>query len=338
MKKILVTGAAGFIGFHTVLKFLSKNFIVYGVDNLNNYYSQKLKKDRVKQIKKFCKKNNKKFFFYKKDITDIKFLKKVFQKNKFKYIVHLAAQAGVRYSVSNPQPYVQSNLLGFVNILELAKAYKVKHLIYASSSSVYGANKNKIFSEKNSASYPMNLYAATKRSNEIIAHSYSYLYKLHTTGLRFFTVYGPWGRPDMSYFSFVRNIFKDTKINIYNYGKHKRDFSYIDLIVNGIYEVYLKAQKSIKLLNSNKSYVPFEIYNLATGKPQTLMKFIKTIENITKKKFKKNYINLQPGDIQNTFADTRKFKSRFNLNNKTSLENGLKNFITWYKSYYKINK
>jgi UDP-glucuronate 4-epimerase len=156
--------------------------------------------------------------------------------------------------------------------------------------------------------------------------------------LRFFTVYGPWGRPDMSYFSFVRNIFKDTKINIYNYGKHKRDFSYIDLIVNGIYEVYLKAQKSIKLLNSNKSYVPFEIYNLATGKPQTLMKFIKTIENITKKKFKKNYINLQPGDIQNTFADTRKFKSRFNLNNKTSLENGLKNFITWYKSYYKINK
>jgi len=247
----------------------------------------------------------------------------------------------VRYSVSNPQSYVQSNLLGFVNILELSRKYKIKHLIYASSSSVYGINKKKIFSEKDLAGHPINLYAATKRSNEIIAHSYSYLHKLPTTGLRFFTVYGPWGRPDMAYYSFVKNLYENKKINIHNFGKHKRDFSYIDLIVDGIYEVFLKTKKNIKKkLNKQSPDLRnglFEIYNLATGQPKKLMTFIKTIEKITGKKFKKNYIAMQPGDIENTFADTKKFKLNFNSSNKTSFENGLNNFITWYKKYYKIN-
>jgi len=341
MEKILVTGAAGFIGFHTILKFLDNDFIVYGIDNLNNYYSPKLKRDRIKEIKKFSRINQKSFFFYKNDITNIKFLEKIFLKKKIKYVIHLAAQAGVRYSVSNPQSYVQSNLLGFVNILELSRKYKIKHLIYASSSSVYGINKKKIFSEKDLAGHPINLYAATKRSNEIIAHSYSYLHKLPTTGLRFFTVYGPWGRPDMAYYSFVKNLYENKKINIHNFGKHKRDFSYIDLIVDGIYEVFLKTKKNIKKkLNKQSPDLRnglFEIYNLATGQPKKLMTFIKTIEKITGKKFKKNYIAMQPGDIENTFADTKKFKLNFNSSNKTSFENGLNNFITWYKKYYKIN-
>jgi UDP-glucuronate 4-epimerase len=341
MEKILVTGAAGFIGFHTILKFLDNDFIVYGIDNLNNYYSRKLKKDRINEIKKFSRVNKKSFFFYKNDITNIKFLDKIFLKKKIKYVIHLAAQAGVRYSVSNPQSYVQSNLLGFVNILELSKKYKIKHLIYASSSSVYGINKKKIFSEKDLAAHPINLYAATKRSNEILAHSYSYLHKLPTTGLRFFTVYGPWGRPDMSYYSFVKSLYDNKKINIHNFGKHKRDFSYIDLIVDGIYEVFLKTKKNttkkLNKLTADISSGPFEIYNLATGKPKKLMTFIKTIEKITGKKFKKNYITMQPGDIKNTFADTKKFKLNFNLSDRTSLEKGLNNFIIWYKNYYKIN-
>ena len=340
MQKVLITGAAGFIGFHTIKKFLINNYTIYGVDNLNNYYSQKLKKDRIEFLKKFSKKNKKNFFFFKKDITEINFLEKLFLKHKFKFVIHLAAQAGVRYSVTNPQPYVQSNLLGFVNILELSRRYKIKHLIYASSSSVYGLNNEINFKEIYSAAHPINLYAATKRSNELLAHSYSHLYNLKTTGLRFFTVYGPWGRPDMAYFSFLKNLFENKPIKIHNFGKHKRDFSNIDLIVDGIFKVFKDKKKQIRKkplkLTPDRGEGPFHIYNLASGKPQPLMKFIKIIEKITGKKFKKTFVGMQAGDIKSTSADTSKFNSRFRLNKKTTLEKGLSEFVDWYKKYYKI--
>lgn len=339
MQKVLITGAAGFIGFHTIKKFLNQNYEIYGIDNLNNYYSQKLKRDRITFLKKISRKDKKKFIFFKKDITEISFLEKLFSKHKFKYVVHLAAQAGVRYSVTNPQPYVQSNLLGFVNILELSRRYRIKHLIYASSSSVYGLNNEISFKESNSASHPINLYAATKRSNELLAHSYSHLYNLRTTGLRFFTVYGTWGRPDMSYFSFLKNLYENKTIKIHNYGKHKRDFSHIDLIVEGIFQVFKdKRVRKKKHIQSkpDSGQGPFEIYNLATGQPQSLMKFIKIIEKITKKKFKKTFVGIQPGDIKTTSADTSKFNLRFKINKKITLQKGLSEFIDWYKKYYKI--
>ncbi len=224
MQKVLITGAAGFIGFHTIKKFLKENYEVHGIDNLNSYYSQKLKKDRILFLKKYAKNKNRNFIFYKKDLKTIKFLDKLFLKHRFKYIIHLAAQAGVRYSVSNPQPYVQSNLLGFVNILEISRKYKIKHLIYASSSSVYGLNYENKFKENYSAAHPINLYAATKRSNELLAHSYSHLYNLKTTGLRFFTVYGPWGRPDMSYFSFLKNMYENKPIKFITLGNIREIF------------------------------------------------------------------------------------------------------------------
>jgi len=338
--KVLITGAAGFIAYHTIKKFLDKNYTVYGIDNLNDYYSTKLKKDRLVELKKFAKKNNKNFFFFRNDVNNISFLKKLFIKHKFKNVIHLAAQAGVRYSITNPGPYVKSNLLGFVNILELCKQFKVKHLIYASSSSVYGLNKNNIFSEKNTASHPLNLYAATKRSNELLAHSYSFLHNLKTTGLRFFTVYGPWGRPDMAYYSFVNNLYKNKKINLYNYGVHKRDFSYIDYIVEGIYLIFkdkkVSSLKHIKKLTSDQSIAPFQIYNLATGKPETLKKFIKIIEKHTSLKFKKKLVPYQPGDIKDTYAETKKFQSKFKISSKITLDKGLSNFIDWYKSYHGI--
>ncbi len=339
--KILVTGAAGFIAYHTIKKFLQKNYQVYGIDNLNNYYSTKLKKDRVKDLKIFAKKNNKKFFFFKKDINNILFLRKLIKKHKFKNVIHLAAQAGVRYSVTNPEPYVKSNLLGFVNILELCKQNKVEHLIYASSSSVYGLNNKKIFSEKNDATHPLNLYAATKRSNEMLAHSYSFLHNLKTTGLRFFTVYGPWGRPDMAYYSFLNNLYKNKAINLHNHGIHKRDFSYIDHIVDGIFQIFNnkknKKLQKIKNLSPDQSLGPFQIYNIATGKPKTLMEFVNTIEKLTGKKFKKKFIGYQAGDIENTYADTKKFKLNFKITSKVSLKLGLSKFIDWYKNYYNIN-
>ena len=326
---ILITGAAGFIGYHTVREILRNGHYVVGLDNLNDYYSVKLKKDRLNDLKK--KTDSKNFKFYKADLENITFLKKIFKKHNIKIVINLAAQAGVRYSLKNPNPYIKSNIQGFVNLLEICKKNKIDHFIFASSSSIYGKTKKIKFSENDKAVSPVSLYASTKRCNEIIAHSYSHLYNLQITGLRFFTVYGAWGRPDMAYFKFVNHIINGKEIEIYNYGNHTRDFSYIDHIVNGILSVVKnKKNKSIK----RKKY---EIYNLANGKPIKLMSFISVIEKILNKKAKKKYIELQDGDVEKTYANVKKFETHYKLKKSDNLKYGILKFIKWYKKYYKKN-
>ena len=317
----LVTGCAGFIGFHLSLKLLNTKKVVIGIDNLNNYYDPKLKKDRLDILKKF-----KNFKFFKINIQS-KEIDKIFKNNKIKYVINLAAQAGVRYSISNPETYIKSNLMGFYNLIEHSKKYKIKHFIYASTSSVYGENKNTKFKEKHSIEKPLQLYAATKSANEMIAYSYSNIFKLHTTGLRFFTVYGPWGRPDMSLFKFVKNGLLNKKIEIFNYGKHLRDFTYVDDIVFYI-------DKIIKLKTNTKKNIPHDVYNIGGGSPIKLMSFIKIIEKKLKLKFKKKFLNLQKGDIVRTSADNNKLISKFKVKKFTKIEVGISNFIDWYKKYY----
>ena len=280
--KILITGAAGFIGYHTIKIILSTNpeFKIIGIDSINNYYSQKLKIDRIKDLKKQHKKN---FVFKRINICNKKKLNKLFKKSKFHTVVNLAAQAGVRYSLKNPEAYFENNLRGFFNILEASRTFKIKHLISASTSSVYGDNDISTFNVKKPADHPIQFYAATKRSNEIIGHAYSYINKLPITFLRFFTVYGPWGRPDMSLFLFVKNILQNKPINVYNFGKHSRDFTYIDDIVNGIQKVVKKIPKKNKKWNPKKpdqssSTAPFKILNLGNGKRINLLRYIKVIE------------------------------------------------------------
>jgi UDP-glucuronate 4-epimerase len=336
----LITGVGGFIGFHVAKSLLIKKKSIYGIDNLNDYYDTELKKNRIRLLKKIAKKNKVNFFFYKKDLNDIVFLKNLFKKKSFTKVIHLAAQAGVRYSINNPEPYVRSNLLAFVNILEMCKHFKIKHLIFASSSSVYGLTKEIPFSEKNNVSHPLNLYAASKRSNEVIAHSYSYLYNIRITGLRFFTVYGPWGRPDMAYFLFVKSIMKNKKIYINNFGKHKRDFSYIDYVVDGVIEIYnsknIKKKINLSKLTPADSVAPFEIFNLASGRPIKLMDFINTIENILGRKSKKVFLKYQKGDVKDTYADNKKFFKSYKARPNIDIKTGLSHFINWYKEYYKI--
>ena len=317
---ILITGVAGFVGYHTAKKYLKNRHNVVGIDNINNYYEVSLKKKRIDDLKKSFSSNT--FIFLKGDLNNIKFLKKIFKKKKFDIVINLAAQAGVRYSLKNPNPYIKSNIQGFVNLLEVCKTNSIKHFIFASSSSVYGKTNKVKFSENDKAVSPLSLYASTKRCNEIIAHSYSHLYNLKITGLRFFTVYGPWGRPDMAYFKFVKNI------QVYNYGKHVRDFSYIDHIVDGIYVVSKnKLKKNVKLSN-------FEIFNLANGNPLTLGYFINIIEKKLKTVAKKKYLKLQDGDVKKTYADTRKFTRCYGLKNKVNINSGISKFVSWYKSYY----
>ena len=335
--KILVTGTAGFIGFHLAKKLLNAGHTVIGIDNLNNYYDVNIKKNRIKYLKKL----NKKFYFFKVDISDTGFVKKFLSKD-FKYIINLAAQAGVRYSIKNPHAYVNSNLVGFVNIIELAKKKKIKHLLYASSSSVYGYSKKDIYKETDPVDHPMQLYAATKRSNELIAHSYSSLFNLPTTGLRFFTVYGPWGRPDMSIFLFVKNIIEKKPINIFNFGKHERSFTYIDDIVNGIYILINKipkkqiAKKNKKNLRVDESYAPYNIINLGNDKSVKLMDLVEKIETILGIKSKKKFLKIQPGDISKTKASVKKLKLVNEGFSKTNIQTGLVKFIEWYKKYYNI--
>ena len=325
--KILITGAAGFIGYHTCNYFLKNNHSIVGIDNFNNYYDLKLKKDRVTDLKKKYK--NRKFKLFNIDLNNNRKLSILFKKEKFDIVVNLAAQAGVRYSLKNPTPYINSNIKGFVNILEKCKEYKIKNFVFASSSSVYGKTKKNIFSETDKATSPLSLYASTKRCNEIIAHSYSHLYGLKITGLRFFTVYGPWGRPDMAYYKFVKNILQKKPIQVYNYGNHTRDFSYIDHVVKGIYLVALEKNKK---KNNSKN---FEIYNLANGKPQSLKYLIKIIEKKLKMTSIKNYVGLQQGDVEKTFANTKKFVKEYGIKGSTNLETGISIFIKWFKSYYK---
>jgi UDP-glucuronate 4-epimerase len=332
---ILVTGCAGFIGFHISKKLAKKKIKVIGIDNINSYYSTKIKKDRISELKKF-----KSFTFFKFSLTNHKKLDAITKKFKPKFIIHLAAQPGVRYSIKNPMAYVKSNLIAFTNILEVCRHNSIKHLIYASSSSVYGASKSQPYKENDSASHPLAFYGATKRANELMAHSYSYLYNLPTTGLRFFTVYGPWGRPDMALFLFVKNIFNRKPINIFNYGNHIRDFTFIDDIVEGIYKTIFKIPTKTKNNNfkdPSTSTAPFEILNIGNNHPTTLMEYIEEIERQLGKKAIKNFMPLQKGDIGSTFANKNKLFKAIKFTPKTSVRSGIKKFINWYLDYYKLN-
>ncbi len=323
--KILITGCAGFIGYHTCLKYLSsKRNIVVGLDSLNSYYSTKLKKDRLKELKKKSKKN---FKFIKVDICNFNFLIKKIGNYKFDLVIHLAAQAGVRYSIENPSAYIRSNINGFFNILEFVKKNNIKHLIFASSSSVYGNSSDFPLLESDPTNSPLQLYAATKKSDEVIGSAYSYLYKIKITAIRFFTVYGPWGRPDMSLFKFVKNIKNNKKIDLYNYSKHTRDFTYIDDLINGI-DLIKKNNNSY--FNKDR---PFRIFNIGSDNPITLNKYVSIIERKLKKKAFRNYKKLQMGDIKKTHASIDKIK-KLGYIPKTNPEKGISNFIDWFEDYY----
>ena len=333
--KILVTGCVGFIGFHLSKKLILNGHTVIGVDSINNYYGIKIKLDRLKILKKISKK----FIFKKGDISNNFFLEKVFKKFKIDQVINLAAQAGVRYSIENPKAYLDSNLVGFFNILECSKKFKIKHLIYASTSSVYGNNSKLPFKESRHADHPIQFYAATKRSNEIMAHSYSHLYGLPTTGLRFFTVYGPWGRPDMALFIFTKNILKGHKIDLFNFGNHIRDFTYVDDIVEPIIRLLKKPpkkmNKNLKKNDPSESYAPFKIYNIGNNKPKKLKEFVKAIEDKVGKKAKINLKPLQKGDVYETYADTSKIYKSTGYKSKTDIDIGISNFVDWFRNYYK---
>lgn len=319
---ILITGCAGFIGFSLTKSLLKKNNIkVYGIDNLNTYYDINLKKNRLKILKK-----NKNFIFKKADICKYDTLDNFFKKNKINYVVNLAAQAGVRYSISNPRKYLESNVVGFFNILECSKKYKIKHLVYASTSSVYGDNKKLPLEEEYNTDKPISFYAATKKSNEVMAYSYSYIYNLRTTGLRFFTVYGPYGRPDMSLFKFTKSIKNSQPISFFNKGNHERDFTYIDDVVNAI-------QKSLFLKKINN--IPYEIFNVGSNDPIHLKNFLKIIEKTLKKTAVINLEKFQLGDVKKTHASIKKISKATNFKIKTSVKYGVEKFIKWYNEYYK---
>ena len=335
-KKVLVTGAAGFIGFHLSNLLLKEGYTVVGIDNLNDYYDVKLKYGRLDILKE---KEN--FLFKKIDLKDKEKIDKLFADECFDYVINLAAQAGVRYSIENPYAYVDSNLIGFVNILEACRHNPVKHLLYASSSSVYGGNKITPFSTEHQVDHPVSLYAATKKSNELMAHTYSHLYKIPTTGLRFFTVYGPWGRPDMAYFSFTDNILNGKPIKVFNHGKMERDFTYIDDIVEGIYKLLSLAPESNAEWDETKdnlseSFAPYKVYNIGNNQPVQLEKFISVLEDKIGNKAKRIYMEIQPGDVVRTYADTSDLEKTINFKPSTSIEDGLEKFTTWYKEFYNI--
>ena len=332
--KILVTGSAGFIGSALTIRLLERGNSVVGIDNHNEYYDPELKENRLKRFVDHPNYNHQKI-----DLADQTKVEHVFKEFKPQKVVNLAAQAGVRYSMENPMAYVNSNIVGFLNILECCKFFNINHLVYASTSSVYGSNTMMPFSEHVSANHPLSFYAATKKSNELMAHTYSYLYGLPTTGLRFFTVYGPWGRPDMALFKFTKAILDEKPIDVFNYGKHTRDFTYIDDIVEGV----LNALDNIAKPNTNwdgnfpdpaSSNVPWNIYNIGNNKPVQLMDYIKALEMALGKKAKINFLPLQPGDVPDTFADVTNIKKAFKYSPNTLVADGVKKFVKWYKEYY----
>lgn len=332
---ILVTGAAGFIGFHLSGRLCKEGYSVTGIDNLNDYYDVNLKHARLNQLTSLPD-----FEFHQLDLTDKKGVDDLFRKNNFTYVVNLAAQAGVRYSLTNPYAYLESNLHGFLNILEACRHHKTEHLIYASSSSVYGANKKMPFSVHHNVDHPISLYAASKKSNELMAHTYSALYNLPTTGLRFFTVYGPYGRPDMALFIFTKAILEGIPIEVYNHGKMKRDFTYIDDIVEGITRLVPKVPTGNKSWNGTTpdaatSFAPYKLFNIGNNKPVELMRFIEVIEEKLGKKAIKNLMPLQTGDVPETFADVDDLIQEVGFKPATSIEDGIGKFIEWYKDYYK---
>tara|TARA_A100001035_G_scaffold278164_1_gene276509 strand:- start:1565 stop:2596 length:1032 start_codon:yes stop_codon:yes gene_type:complete len=337
---ILVTGAAGFIGFHLCKKLLEEKFEVIGLDNLNSYYDPDLKRSRIKELNDFSSKNGLIFNFVKGDIVNNSQIKKIFEDNlksntKITMVINLAAQAGVRYSIDNPSAYIQSNIVGFSNIIEESKNYDVDHFIYASSSSVYGGNKKLPFSETDQVDNPVSLYAATKKSNELIAHTYSHLFKLPTIGLRFFTVYGPWGRPDMALFKFINLILRDKSIQVFNYGKMVRDFTYIDDVIEAIYLLIKNLLKNKKTFKNSQDQAPYRIFNIGNSKPTNLEDYIKAIELNLNKKAKIVYEDMQPGDVKATFANTESLENEIKFKPNTSINVGIKKFINWYISYYK---
>ncbi|ACK67828.1 NAD-dependent epimerase/dehydratase [Rippkaea orientalis PCC 8801] len=325
MSNILITGAAGFIGFHLSQKLLHQGATIIGIDNLNSYYDVSLKKARLQQIE-----TDKNFRFYQLDIANRKTISELFTQHTFDYVIHLAAQAGVRYSLENPHAYVDSNLVGFVNILEGCRHGRIKHLVYASSSSVYGANKKIPFSTEDNVDHPISLYAATKKANELMAYTYSHLYRLPTTGLRFFTVYGPWGRPDMAYFMFTKAILAGEPIKVFNNGKMKRDFTYIDDIVEGIIRVMNRIPNPLE----SELGVPYKVYNIGNNQPVELLKFIEILETCLGKKAIKNFLPMQPGDVPMTYADIDDLMKDVGFRPDTPLEIGLEQFVCWYQTYY----
>lgn len=332
--KVLVTGAAGFIGMHTSIKLLARGDEVVGIDNLNDYYEVQLKLDRLKQLE-----GKPGFRFIKQDMADRPAMEKLFATEKFNRVINLAAQAGVRYSLKNPHAYVDSNIVGFVNLLEGCRHNHVEHFVYASSSSVYGANTHMPFSEHDNVDHPVSLYAASKKANELMAHTYSHLYNLPTTGLRFFTVYGPWGRPDMSPSLFAGAILRGEPINVFNHGQMMRDFTYIDDIVEGVVRVLDKTAEGVPGYDHDhpdpaSSHAPFRVYNIGNHEPVQLMTFIETIENAIGKKAEKNMLPMQAGDVHATYADTDALRAAVGFQPSTSLVEGIGRFAEWFKSYY----
>ena len=332
--KVLVTGSAGFIGYHLTRALLNKDFGVIGVDNLNSYYDTNLKNERLKELSNFSKKRNlqNNYKFFERDICDYESLKEIFFKEKFDVVINLAAQAGVRYSIDNPKVYVNSNLVGFSNILECCRIFKIQHFLFASSSSVYGMNKMQPFSTSDITDYPISLYAATKKSNELLAHSYSHLYLIPSTGLRFFTVYGPYGRPDMAYFKFTEAINQGKTIDLYNNGSMERDFTYVDDVVESLLRLIKLAPKAQDNLITN-SKAPYKIYNIGNNTPVKLEAFVEAIEKSLNKKAKKNYLPMQAGDVPKTFANVDDLIDVCNFQPNTSIEDGISKFVDWYIMY-----
>lgn len=334
MKKILVTGAAGFIGFHLCKKLLQKGDVVIGIDNLNEYYDVNLKKARLTQLEE-----EKNFTFVKMSLENDKDILSLFESEKFDCAANLAAQAGVRYSIKNPHSYINSNICGFMNILEGCRHHKVKHLVFASSSSVYGLNAKMPFSVHHNVDHPVSLYGATKKANELMAHTYSHLFKIPVTGLRFFTVYGPWGRPDMAIFLFTKAILEGTPINIFNYGEMQRDFTYIDDVIEGVVRVLDKIPQPNPEWDANKpdpgtSCAPYKLYNIGNNNPVELSRFIRILEEALGKKAKKNLLPMELGDVPATYADVTGLTEEVGFKPGTTIEDGIKKFVQWYRQYY----
>jgi len=336
MAEILITGAAGFIGFHLSRRLLAAGRTVIGIDNLNPYYDVRLKEERLRILQEHAA-----FRFIRLDIADREALAALFTREKPRVVVHLAAQAGVRYSLTNPHAYLDSNLSGFLNILEGCRHAQVGHLVFASSSSVYGANTNMPFSVHDNVDHPVSLYAATKKANELMAHAYAALYKIPCTGLRFFTVYGPWGRPDMALFLFTRAILADEPIDVYNEGRMQRDFTYIDDIVEGIVRVMNRTPAPNPAWDGDHpdpatSFAPYKIYNIGNNQPVALLDFIATLERSLGKKATLNLLPLQPGDVPATYADVEDLMADVGFKPATSIGDGIKRFVDWYRDYYKL--
>jgi UDP-glucuronate 4-epimerase len=332
--KVLLTGAAGFIAFHTAKILLERGEEVVGLDNLNDYYSVSLKEARLAQLKAY-----KNFRFVKLDLADRAGIPELFKREKFQRVINLGAQAGVRYSIQNPLAYIDSNVVGFANILEGCRHNNVEHLVYASTSSVYGANTKMPFSVHQNVDHPLSFYAATKKANELMAHTYAHLYRLPTTGLRFFTVYGPWGRPDMALFLFTKNILAGKPIDVFNFGHHKRDFTYVADIANGVVRAMDRIAQPSAQWNSDApdpstSNAPYRLYNIGNNAPVELMRYIEVLEQCLGKKAEKNMLPLQVGDVPDTYADVQALIDDVGFKPATTVEEGIQNFVEWYREYY----